>query len=459
MATTQKNRKGTKSTTSKGRGKSTPRSSQVAHDLHSSLKEADDLGALLDRLEHRVESLFVSSAVPKELAFETLTILRCLVRNEVPNETIERAIALFFDQVWGDAVMFDLVFNLYNKAKLVAFAKGEYEEIPSFSASEAAQSLMELLSWYRRRRASIRFLDEQVEFTNEGALIFDMKILHDREYAGARGCEVSCGLVLVGRPNETVWFKVFLRNKRRFVTVRANWESWGGSAQTFLLTDLSHNDRVAALVPVECSTQRLLIDNISAFIPYASLQLAEGVADLAFEAQLCDSSGRDLVSEKRQETVYLSAGLETETAVPSPHALGIWPRDFVAGHQIKNLKVEIGESPESRQVDEIISVSCDLVVCSHVGIPLSVVYRFTNLQGDLIGSIEESVCDQRGAFYCSRELVPEEIIQHYYRLEAEIPLAVLNIPLDTKELLCQVTLSTAREQILCGTICPCRIDP
>lgn len=415
----------------------------------------DQLESFIKQIESRVERLFSSASSPRELAFETLAILRTLIDSEVHNETLEVGIAVFFDRLSGEHVISELAQSLYRQARQIAFSLVDLDSVTQLSVTEVVLSLSQILCWYRKRKLNLRLLESRCELKGQNALLFDLKVAHDRYYAGVVGAEIRCGVFISGRPRQTVWLKVFVRHKRRFVTVRENWESWGGSARAFMLTDLSHNDRVVALVPIECLTQRLIVDSASLFIPYAALGLDEGEFEVVFEAQLCDSSGRELTNEKSGETIYLAAEYDSDPPVPSPHALGFWPHDFVSGSRIDNVRATVNQSFEVSQLDEMILVGCDIVVSGQVGERLQIGYSFLDEHGDLIGGIEESVSDQRGAFYCSRQVEPTQIVQHYYQVEAEIPVAILKIPLEIKQLYCQIVLSTSQGRVLCGTISPC----
>jgi hypothetical protein len=342
-----------------------------------------------------------------------------------------------------------------------------------YDVGRELEELGMLLKWYVRRKMSLAALEVsalRVEEMSEVELlgadreedaIFGFEVLHDHEVFGAKGCYITCGARLVGHDGQALWLRVGVRWNGIPVSVRPEWSSWsdpGGLGNA--LTEISEAAVFCSLVPIRPNAQRLVIDEVRAFVPYGALDLPSGRCDVEVVAAVVDSDGNEVLTASRREGICIPRRELVHSNVPAPHSVGMWPHDVVSGDKLSELRVSAGYKVLGGWERHTISVSFDLSLFMHAGESVLLECRFLDERGDLIelsslgipyvaadlDSASESVTSYR----YRRTLHPKGAWAHFRGLCVDIPVEFLLVEDGTKFLTCEVVVVSSDDRVLCG---------
>lgn len=342
-----------------------------------------------------------------------------------------------------------------------------------YDVGRELEELGMLLKWYVRRKMSLAALEvsalraeemSEVELLGgdrEEDALFGFEVLHDHEVFGAKGCYVTCGARLVGHDGQALWLRLGVRWNGIPVTVRPEWSSWsdpGGIGNSH--SEVSEAAVFCSLVPIRPNAQRLVIDEVRAFVPYGALDLPSGRCDVEVVAAIVDSDGNEVLTASRREGICIPRRELVHSNVPSPHSVGMWPHDVVSGDKLSELRVSAGYKVLGGWERHTISVSFDLSLFMHAGESVLLECRFLDEKGDLVelsslgipyvaadlDSASESVTSYR----YRRTLHPKGAWAHFRGLCVDIPVEFLLVEEGTKFLTCEVVVVSSDDRVLCG---------
>jgi hypothetical protein len=329
-----------------------------------------------------------------------------------------------------------------------------------------------LLKWYVRRKMSLCALQlesnddfsllagDSVAQRDARDLIFSLDVMHDHQVFGVKGCLLTCGLRLLGRDGETLWLRVSIMSDGQPVTARPEWASWtdpGGDGPIELLPE---EGIFCSLVPIRPNSQRLVIDEVRAFVPYAALKLPSGRSEVEIVATVIDSEGRQILSVSRAENICVPPRQLGLSAVPAPHSLGMWPHDVVSGDKLSELTVAAGYKLIAGWERNSISVAFDLSLFMQAGESVMLECRFINAQGSIVElsslgmpfvATELNVAVESVSSYRYRRVLhPRGAWALYQGLCIDIPVEFLLLTPGAHEITCELVVVSADDRVLCG---------
>jgi hypothetical protein len=347
----------------------------------------------------------------------------------------------------------------------------------AYDVARELDELVMLLKWYVRRKMSLFALEVEVgdEYSllesgspvlnDDRDLIYGLDVLHDHQVFGVKGCLLTCGLRLLGRDGEALWLRVSLLNDGKPVMARPDWSSWtdpggagfvGGEAVQ-VLPEIA---QFCSLVPIRPNSQRLIIDQVCAFVPYAALQLSPGRSEVEVVATVIDGEGREVLSVARSENICVPQRQLSLAPVPAPHSLGMWPHDVVSGDKISELTVAAGFKVVAGWERHSISVAFDLSLFMHAGESVMLECRFVNSRGDIVelsslgmpfvASELNVAVESLSSYRYRRVLHPRGAWALYQGLCIDIPVEFLLLNSGTHEITCELVVVSTDERVLCG---------
>jgi len=414
-----------------------------------------ELSSFIAKLERRVAALQNGPAGRKALAQQTLSVLRELLLRETGASSLEENADIFFRNLWESGPLKVLFFDLFREARAVLAGAG-VQIGSAFSNPAKLQSELEaILSWYSRRKMSLCLLAEEALPGDPAECFFGLEVFHDRLYAGVKGLEVSFGLRLIGREGQALWIKVFVRRKGRLVSTAENWRLWSDNTDSLALVHEEERQDFTALAPVNPDCQRQMLEGIKIFVPYQALALPAGRQEVEIDCGLYDERGERILRLGRLEEIFMPAELGSEkrgaALIPSPQALGVWPKDFVSGDWISELKISRGVRSSKNTVHEVINVALDCDICGHAGERVFIECRLLYPDGTLVESQAECFTAE-GAFAYRLELYPQRPVVRLFNMQLELPLRALSLEPGKHSLLAEVAMLGPRGQVLCGTV-------
>lgn len=342
----------------------------------------------------------------------------------------------------------------------------------AYDVARELDELVMLLKWYVRRKMSLCALqleihDDYSPLTGEDSksgdvhdLIFGLDVMHDHQVFGVKGCLLTCGLCLLGRDGEALWLRVSLMSAGDPVVARSEWASWtdpGGDGPVELLPE---EGLFCSLVPIRPNSQRLVIDEVRAFVPYAALKLPTGRSEVEVVATVIDSEGREILSASRAESICVPPRQLGLAAVPAPHSLGMWPHDVVSGDKLSELTVLSGYKVIAGWERNSISVTFDLSLFMHAGESVMLECRFISAKGSIIElsslgmpfvATELNVAVESVSSYRYRRVLhPRGAWALYQGLCIDIPVEFLLLTPGVHEITCEIVVVSADDRVLCG---------
>lgn len=342
----------------------------------------------------------------------------------------------------------------------------------SYDVGRELDELVMLLRWYVRRKMSMSALEVEtlggvslvdsldgIE-RDDRDVLFGCEVMHDHRVFGTRGCLLSAGMKLVGRDSQLLWLRVSLRWKGQPVMARQEWSSWTDPSDGAAVELLSRDTPFCSLVPIRPHAQRLVIDEIRAFVPYAALDLPSGRCDVEIVAAVIDGRGEEVVSLVRPETICVPQSELTGRVVPSPHSVGMWPHDVVSGDKISEFQVVSGFKIVAGWERHSISVHFDLSLFMHAGEAVTLECRFLDGKGSIVElsslgipfvATEANVAVESVSSYRYRRVLhPKGAWAVYQGLCIDIPVEFLQLTPGMHDITCELIIVSADDRILCG---------
>lgn len=436
--------------------------------------------------KYRARARRTSAQGVSKVADLVLAIIRQVTHRETGLFSLEPNAPLLLNTLYAGSVEASIVNGLVRRAQsaLTAVATHERDSLRAGAAksdsrgpwdydiSRELDELTMLLKWYVRRKMSLAGLE--VDAFSQGMVIenghsfdqeeqdalFGFEVLHDHQVFGAKGCFVTCGLRLVGHDGQPLWLRVSVQYNGSAASVRKEWGSWtdpGGSGAFEVIPD---DAPFCSLVPIRPNAQRLVIDDIRAFVPYAALDLPSGRCDVELVVSVVDNDGREIVSASRPESVCVPRQELVGAHVPAPHSVGMWPHDVVSGDRISELSVSSAYKVVAGWERRTISVQFDLSLFMHAGESVLLECRFIDEKGDIVElsslgipyvASELNVPVESVSSYRYRRILhPKGAWSHYRGLNIDIPVEFLLLQPGSHNLTCEVVIVSSDDRILCG---------
>jgi hypothetical protein len=445
--------------------------------------------------KYRGRARRASSVAVSKVAELVLKIVRQITHRETGLFALDPNVPLLLSTLYAGSVETSIVSGLVRRAQaaLTAIAmeeregslRGKSSNSSSNSSSKSGahasfdydisrelDELTMLLKWYVRRKMSLAGLEvDQIAkgiptdgyleptFDEEDAL-FGFEVLHDHQVFGTKGCFVMCGLRLVGHDGQPLWLRVSARWNGRPVSARADWASWTDPGGSEICEVVPEQTDFCSLVPIRPQAQRLVIDEIRAFIPYAALDLPSGRCDVELVISVVDNDGREVLSASRPESICVPRRELVGAHVPAPHSVGMWPHDVVSGDKLSDLRVSSGYKVVAGWERRTVSVQFDLSLFMHAGESVLLECRFIDEKGEIVElsslgipyvASELNVPVESVSSYRYRRVLHPRGAWAYYRgLQIDIPVEFLLLSSGTHTLTCEVVIVSADERILCG---------
>lgn len=342
----------------------------------------------------------------------------------------------------------------------------------SYDVARELDELVMLLKWYVRRKMSLYAIDVEAleqyarleagvsSVHDERDSLFALDVMHDHQVFGVKGCLLTCGVRLLGRDGEALWLRVSLLSGGEPVMARSEWMSWtdpGGNGAVELLPE---HMPFCSLVPIRPNSQRLVIDEVRAFVPYAALQLPSGRSEVEVVVTVINGDGHEVLTTSRLESICVPHRQLRLAPVPAPHALGMWPHDVVSGDKISELAVTSGFKTVAGWERHSISVAFDLSLFMHAGESVMLECRFVNAQGSIVeltslgmpfvASELNVAVESLSAYRYRRVLHPKGAWALYQGLCIDIPVEFLLLAAGTHEITCELVVVSADDRVLCG---------
>lgn len=420
-----------------------------------------------------------------------LHVIRKLTSRETGVYALDPNIPLLLSSLYAGSVEASIVLGLASRAQealahVAALDRGELVGAARYSPFNASyrdydvarelDELSMLLKWYVRRKMSAARLEVGVlshgltlstngaaevrtSFDEEDAL-FGFEVVHDQYVFGAKGCFVSCGLRLVGHDGQSLWLRVSVLHNGRPLTVRTEWSSWTDPGGSDVIEVVPDNAPFCSLVPIRPHAQRLIIDEIRAFVPYGALDIASGRADVELCISVLDGEGREILTAARPDSICIPRREVVAAPVPAPHSVGMWPHDVVSGDKISDLRVGADYKSVGGWERHTVSVQFDLALFMHAGESVLLECRFLNQAGEVVelsslgipyvASELNVAVESVSSYRYRRVLHPRGAWAYYRNLCIDIPVEFLLLSPGSHTLTCEVVIVSSDDRVLCG---------
>ena len=342
----------------------------------------------------------------------------------------------------------------------------------SYDISRELDELSMFVKWYVRRKMSLADLQINLKdtvpvvnadgglFEDEGDVAFGLDLMHDHQVFGVKGCLLSCGLRLIGRDGQALWLRVSVERDGKEIPVRSQWSSWCDPAGGNDIEVLPAKSSFCSLVPIRPNSQRLVIDEIRAFFPYAALDLEDGRQEVDVVLSVIDEDGEDIICVSRPESLCIPSSTNMGPVVPAPHALGMWPHDVVSGDKISEFSVVSAYKLVAGWERNSITVQFDLSLFMHAGESVTLECRFVNDQGEVVelsslgvpyvASELNVAVESVSSYRYRRVLNPKSAWALYQGLCIDVPVEFLQLDAGTHDITCELVIVSEDERILCG---------
>jgi hypothetical protein len=447
------------------------------------------------RKAHKYRSRERRSSVSAQgkVAELVLKVIRDLAHRETGVFTIEPHLPQLLSALYAGSVEVGIVSGLVRRAQKALAARDVYEREGHLRAANDSQigrsiqydisreldELTMLLKWYVRRKMSLASLEielsSNVSFVDvDGRLtrddqdaLYGFEIMHDHQMFGTKGCLLACGLRLVGRDGQPLWLRVTVLSNGAPVSVRPEWSSWTDPGSGDSVEVLAERSPFCSLVPIRPNAQRLVIDEIRAFVPYAALELPVGRCDVEFVASVIDGDGREILVASKPESICVPSREISAIPVPAPHAAGMWPHDVVSGDKLSELTVSSGFAVVAGWERHSVSVQFDLSLFMHAGESVMLECRFVDSKGNIVElsslgipfvASELNVAVESVSSYRYRRVLHPKGAWAFYRgLSIEIPVEFLLLTPGQHDLTCEIVIVSEDDRVLCGDMACVRL--
>lgn len=342
-----------------------------------------------------------------------------------------------------------------------------------YDVGREIDELTMLLTWYVRRKMSLAALEldsvdgfavlstsASVSSYDERDALFGLEVMHDHQVFGCKGCSIACGLRLVGRDGQPLWLRVSVLSHGEPVAVRPEWSTWTDPGNGQPVEVLSSSSPFCSLVPIRANAQRLVIDEIRAFVPYGALHLPAGRREVELVVSVVDNEGHEVVSATSVESICIPPRELSMASVPAPHSVGMWPHDVVSGDKISELSVSSGFTMLAGWEYHAVSVQFDLSLFMHAGESVMLECRFVDSQGHVIelsslgipfiASEMNVAVESVSSYRYRRVLRPKGAWAVYQGLRIDIPVEFLLLDPGYHDISCELVIVSSDDRVLCG---------
>lgn len=342
----------------------------------------------------------------------------------------------------------------------------------AYDTSRELDELTMLLKWYVRRKMSLAALEIEISgnssmLDSDGAVsrdehdaLYGLEVMHDQQVFGTKGCVLACGLRLVGRDGQPLWLRVEVKCHGEAVVVRSAWSSWTDPGSGEEVEVLSQEMPFCSLVPIRPNAQRLIIDEVRAFVPYAALELPVGRCDIEFVISVIDGDGDEILTTTRPESICVPRRDGVPFVAPAPHAAGMWPHDVVSGDKISELSVTSGFKMVAGWERHSVSVQFDLSLFMHAGESVMLECRFVDKKGDIVELSSLGIpfvaselnvpVESVSSYRYRRVLHPKGAWAFYRGLSIDIPVEFLLLEPGAHDLTCELVIASSDDRVLAG---------
>lgn len=424
--------------------------------------------------------------VQARVADLVLEIVRQVAHRETGVFSIDVPIAQFLSLLCAGAVEAGVVTGLVRRAQKALSKRDSVERERarfddkvstkqrglSYDISRELDELEMFVKWYVRRKMSLARLEiSERESTSwmsvsgdgvrdEEDVVFGLEVMHDHQMFGVKGCLLACGIRLVGRDGQSLWLRVAVAQNGKAIPVKPEWQSWSDPVYGGDMEVLPATTPFCSLVPIRPHAQRLVIDEIRAFVPYAALDMRDGRQDVDITLSILDDDGKSIVELSRQESLCIPSAVSAGASVASPHSLGMWPHDVVSGDQISEFVVTSAYKMVAGWERNSITVSFDLSLFMHAGESVTLECRFVNEKGEAVelsslgipyvASELNVAVESVSSYRYRRVLNPKSAWAMYQGLCIDVPVEFLQLAAGTHEITCELVIVAEDERILCG---------
>lgn len=451
-----------------------------------------ELRAFVAPLEEQVRSCFKyrshkhrgSVRAQAKVAELVLEVIRQLAFKETGVFNLEAPVPQLLSALFAGSVEVGIVTGLARRAHKALVVRDVQERAAtdalgtkssrglSYDVAREIDELVMLLKWYVRRKMSLCYLELEASeglflsdnhddpFDDERDALFGLDVMHDHQVFGVKGCLLTCGLRLLGRDGEALWLRVSVLSAGKPVAARSEWSSWTDPGDGAAVEILPEHVPFCSLVPIRPNSQRLVIDEVRAFVPYAALQLPPGRSEVEIVIAVIDSEGREVLCVSRPESICVPSRQLSLSPVPAPHAVGMWPHDVVSGDKISELTVTSGFKVVAGWERHSLSVAFDLSLFMHAGESVTLECRFVNAQGGMVelsslgmpfvASELNVAVESISSYRYRRVLHPKGAWALYQGLSIDIPVEFLLLNPGSHEITCELVVVSADDRVLCG---------
>lgn len=425
-----------------------------------------------------------------------LFVIRKLTSRETGVYALEPNIPLLLSGLYAGSVEASIISGLVRRAQealahVAALERGDGGGVVDYSPQRAAyrgydiarelDELAMLLKWYVRRKMSAAKLEvsalasalagstngmglngsaEMRASSEDEDALFGFEVVHDQFVFGTKGCFISCGLKLVGHDGQSLWLRVSVLHEGRPLCVRSEWSSWSDPGGSDFIEVVPDSAPFCSLVPIRPQAQRLIIDEIRAFVPYGALDVASGRVDVELCISVLDSDGKEILNAVRPDSICIPRREVITAPVPAPHSVGMWPHDVVSGDRISDLKVSADYKSVGGWERHTVSVQFDLALFMHTGESVLLEARFLNEAGEVVelsslgipyvASDLDVAVESVSSYRYRRVLHPRGAWAHYRNLCIDIPVEFLLLSPGSHRLTCEVVIVSSDDRVLCG---------
>lgn len=371
-----------------------------------------------------------------------------IVFAETGMQSIKQGLRIFVDKMHAEPVITRLIQYVFKEMqKNLNFQQSGQT---GFELMKVSSAMQEILTWYIERSSNLENLVDEEGFHSNYDRIFNLKVFHDQKRHHFLGLEVLAGLALYGRAGQNLWFKVFIKENGEYILPHVDWNSWIDDTEVFTSKPLDEDVAISGIVPISPQTQRLMIDRLSVFIPYAALDLSPGKHEVEVEICLFNEKGDKLLTASSEEVLSVSRSYRSHRPAVSEQALGIWSKDYITGDCINDLEVACIQQPSSSLLGDLIKINFDFEIYNRLNESLFIEVRFYNSGGALIKTTNEKDSDQFAAV--RHEIYVDEIIFKRYGLELAVPRIQLNVEDEDHSISCEICMLSHENKVLCGVL-------
>lgn len=382
-----------------------------------------------------------------EFAYNIQLFFEEVVFFETGINGLRSGLRLLLDKLYADPITAKMIRYIFKQMQKCLTA--DRPDNGCFERERVLSAMQEIFSWYTERVHAIEKMVSAAGVTSGCDQIFSLKVLHDQESHDVLGFEVNTGLALFGRAGQNLWFKVFVKLGGEYILPHIDWNSWIDDTEIFTVRRPGEAAALSVIIPILPRTQRLMIENLSAFIPYQALDLHPGKHEVEVEACLFNEKGDCLLSASSAEAISVARNYRPAEAVISQQALGMWSRDFVSGDSINSLEVSCVREPLGNWLSDLIRVRMDLEVYDRLDQDMAIEVRFYDAEGTLVKCASDTSQDPYLAL--RKEMRIDEIVFRLYDLELVVPRAQLILEDDQKVLACEVCLMSPDSKVIVGS--------